>query len=131
MSINQNSVVLQGRLAADPEVKTVASGNVVVTFRIATSRSWKDKKGNKHDEVTFCDCQAWNGTGKVVADYAKKGKELLVRGRVAVDTWKDKTSGGNRRREFTLVNNVQLGRDAMSLAEKEALATVRAMNSEE
>jgi len=45
MSININSVVIAGRVGADPEIKS-PNKKTLATFSVATNESYKDK----HDE---------------------------------------------------------------------------------
>ena len=43
MAGSVNKVILVGNLGADPEVRSMNSGDKVVNLRIATSESWRDK----------------------------------------------------------------------------------------
>jgi len=42
-----NKVLLLGRLGADPELRYTTDGTPVATFRMVTSESYKDKRGQK------------------------------------------------------------------------------------
>ena len=43
MAGSVNKVILVGNLGADPEVRTLPSGNKVVNLSVATSDNWRDK----------------------------------------------------------------------------------------
>jgi single-strand DNA-binding protein len=47
--MNLNKVLLAGRLTKQPEVRSTPNGQQVANFSVATSRSWKDKGGQKND----------------------------------------------------------------------------------
>jgi single-strand DNA-binding protein len=67
-----------GRLTADPELKTVKVGTdeiSVCEFSIAVNRGYGDNK-----KTEFIDCVAWRKLGEIVAQYAKKGRQVLVVG---------------------------------------------------
>lgn len=48
-----NKVILMGNLTRDPEVKALPSGVKVVSFSLATNRTWKDQSGKKQDQTEY------------------------------------------------------------------------------
>lgn len=97
-----------GRLTRDPEMRTVGE-TAVVSFALAINHTWKDKAGQKKEEVAFVDCEAWGRTGEVIAQYSVKGAELYVEGRLKMETWDDKNGGGKRSQMKVVVDKMQLG----------------------
>lgn len=76
-----NQVQLIGNLTKDPELKQTKSGNSVVTFTIATSRSVKS--GDVWDEETdFHNVIIWGKLAETVQQYVSKGQKLFVTGRL-------------------------------------------------
>lgn len=76
-----NQVQLIGNLTKDPELKQTKSGNSVVTFTIATSRSVKN--GETWDEETdFHNVIIWGKLAETVQQYVSKGQKLFVTGRL-------------------------------------------------
>jgi single-strand DNA-binding protein len=75
-----NHITLFGRLGADPETKQTG-GDDLHTFRLATSRTWKDKKGDKQEATQWHNCKVWGKLGNVLS-YVKKGDQLLVNGEI-------------------------------------------------
>lgn len=65
-----------GRLTKDPEPKDVG----VTEFSVAVNESYKNKEGDRKEVTTFVDCEAWNGIGKIIAQYFKKGRQIIVHG---------------------------------------------------
>ena len=64
-----NLVVLTGRLTADPELKTTASGISVTTFSIAVNRRYR---AGEETETDFINIVAWRQSAEFVAKYFKK-----------------------------------------------------------
>lgn len=87
-----NTVLCAGNLTRDPEMRALPSTSVV-SFTLAMNRKWTDKSGEKKEEVTFIDCEAWGKTAELVDQYCSKGKNVLVEGRLKQDTWDDKETG--------------------------------------
>lgn len=104
MSLNR--VILQGRLGADPELRTTPAGVEVATVNIAVDRDRKDADGNRQsDWVTIV---AWRGTAKFLCQYFQKGRMILVEGRLQMRNWTDKE--GNKRTSAEVVaDNVYFG----------------------
>ena len=74
-----NTVILVGRLAADPEVRTTQNGKAVATFRLAVNRP-RTKEGKQ--EADFFQIVAWNQLGELCGKYLAKGRECAVVGRL-------------------------------------------------
>lgn len=104
MSLNR--VLLQGRLGADPELRTTPTGTEVATVNIAVDRDRKDADGNRQsDWVTVV---AWKNTAKFLAQYFQKGRVVIVDGRLQMRNWTDKD--GNKRTSAEVVaDNLYFG----------------------
>lgn len=74
---------IQGRLGADAEVGTLKSGTEVTKFRVAVSRRWRSKDGEKKEETTWFPVTAYNGVASGIVDYLTKGKEVTVIARIS------------------------------------------------
>ena len=77
-----NTVMLVGRLAQEPEVRTTEKGKNVVRISVAVNRSFKNPDGLY--ETDFIDCILWDGLAKNLHEYCKKGDTVGVRGRLQV-----------------------------------------------
>ena len=91
-----NKVILMGNLTRDPETRTTPSGQSVTNFSIAVNRSWVGKDGQKQEETSFIECDAWGPRGETIAKYFTKGRQILVSGRLRQDSWDDKDTGKKR-----------------------------------
>lgn len=90
---NFNKVILAGNLTRDPELKYTPKGTAVAAIGMAINRTWKGEDGQSKEEVTFVDVDAFGRTAEVIAQYLKKGRPILIEGRLKYDTWEDKQSG--------------------------------------
>src|SRR5512139_33508 len=89
---NFNKVILAGNLTRDPEVRYTPKGMAIAKLGLAINRTWKTETGETKEEVTFVDVDAFGRQAEVIAQYVKKGRPLLVEGRLKLDTWEDKNT---------------------------------------
>lgn len=90
MSIN--SVVLMGRLTADPSIKQTQSGISVVSFTVAVDRNYKSGEEKQAD---FINCTAWRSTADFVSKWWHKGDPIALTGRIQTRKWQTE-DGQNR-----------------------------------
>ncbi len=102
-----NKVILVGNLGRDPEVRQ-AGGQTVAILRLATSRSWIDKRsGHRKEEREWHDVEVWGRHGELCGQYLAKGRQVYVAGRIKTDRWKDKQTGQDRHRVKIVAELVQ------------------------
>src|SRR5262247_4944353 len=89
---NFNKVILAGNLTRDPELRYTPKGTAIARIGMAINRNWKSETGETKEEVTFVDIDAWGRQAEVIAQYMKKGRPLLVEGRLKLDQWEDKNT---------------------------------------
>ena len=89
-----NHIIAMGRLTRDPELRRTGSNIAVASFTIACDRDRAPEGQEK--ETDFLDCVAWRGTAEFVEKYFKKGRMIVVSGRLQIRGWTDKE--GNKRR---------------------------------
>ena len=82
-----NKVMLIGNLGADPEVRYLQSGDSVTTLRLATTRNWKNKSGEKQSETEWHRVTLFGALAKVAGDYTKKGSKIYIEGRIKTDKY--------------------------------------------
>ena len=87
-----NKVILIGRLAADPEIRTTNSGTKVATYRLAVDRR---KKADGTQEADFLTCVAWDKAASFAQQYLTKGRKIAVEGRLQSRTY-DAQDGSKR-----------------------------------
>lgn len=104
---NLNKVMLMGNLTRDPELKYTPKGTALVNFGIAVNRNYSTDTGEKREEVTFIDLEAWARTAEIIAEYFKKGRPIFIEGRLKLDTWDDKQSGQKRSKMRVIVESFE------------------------
>ena len=87
---NFNKVILMGNLTRDPELRYTPKGTAVARIGLACNRKWKSETGEMKEEVTFVDVDAFGKTAETIGQYLKKGRPILIEGRLRYDSWEDK-----------------------------------------
>ena len=90
-----NKVILIGNLASDVNLNTLESGTKVANFRLAVNERFKDRDGKEKDRAVFVSIETWAGLAQTCDRYLKKGRAVLVEGRLRMDEWK--TTEGEKR----------------------------------
>ncbi|MBI5800284.1 MAG: single-stranded DNA-binding protein [Verrucomicrobia bacterium] len=93
-----NKVILAGNLTRDPELRYTPKGTAIAKFGIAINRKWTGEDGQKREEVTFVDVDAFEKKAELIGQYFRKGSPILVEGRLKLDQWDDKQTGQKRSR---------------------------------
>jgi single-strand DNA-binding protein len=100
--------MLMGNLTRDPEVKYTPKGTAIAEFGLAVNRNYTTESGEKREEVTFLDVEAFGRVAEIIGEYCKKGRPLFVEGRLKLDQWDDKTTGQKRSKLRVVADNIQL-----------------------
>ena len=88
---NYNKVFLMGNLTRDVELRSVREGQQSVgRIGLAINRNYTLPSGEKKEEVTYVDCEAWGRTAETMAKYLSKGRPVFIEGRLKLDQWTDK-----------------------------------------
>ena len=94
-----NKVILAGNLTRDPELRYTPGGMAIAKFGLAINRKWKDSQsGEMKEEVTFVDIDAFGKTAETIGNFLKKGRPILIEGRLKLDQWDDKQTQQKRSR---------------------------------
>ncbi len=104
---NYNKVILAGNLTRDPELRYTPAGVAIAKISLAINRSWRTETGELREEVTFVDVEAFRKQAEAIGQYLKKGRPILVEGRLKLDQWEDKQSGQKRSRLAVVLENFQ------------------------
>lgn len=90
MNSLRNRVLLIGRLGAQPETKTLANGNAMARFNLATTETFKNEKGEKVSETQWHNLVAWGKTAEIAGKFLEKGKEVAIEGKLVSRQYTDK-----------------------------------------
>lgn len=109
--LSLNTVVLMGRLTADPELRRTPNGVSVTTFTIAVERTYTPH--GQERQTDFIEIVAWRNTAEFVCKHFSKGKLIALSGSIQTRPYEDKE--GRKRKAFEiLADNVSFGGDRAS-----------------
>ena len=107
-----NKAMIYGNLTRDPEKRALPSGQSVVSFTVATNRTYTDKDGKKQDQTEYHDVVAFAKLADVMAQWLKKGRPVYLEGRLQTRSWEQ--DGVKRYRTEIVADNFQFGADGSS-----------------
>ncbi|HXT41444.1 MAG TPA: single-stranded DNA-binding protein [Candidatus Angelobacter sp.] len=102
-----NKVILVGNLTRDPELRYTPKGTAIAKIGLAVNRVWTNDAGEKKEEVTFVDVDVFGRTAENVGQYMRKGRPILIEGRLRLDQWDDKQTGQKRSKLGVVAETVQ------------------------
>src|SRR6476660_574690 len=104
---NFNKVILIGNLTRDPELRYTPKGTAIAKIGLAINRTWKTETGETKEEVTFVDIDAFGRQAETLGQYMKKGRPIMIEGRLKLDTWDDKQTKQKRSRLGVVLESFQ------------------------
>lgn len=106
-----NKVILMGNLTRDPELRVTPNGNSICKLGLATSRVYSTRDGERREETTFVDIDAFGKQAEVISKYMRKGRPIMIEGRLKLDQWE--SDGQKRSKLGVILENFQFlgGRD--------------------
>lgn len=104
-----NRAVLMGNVVRDPDIRFTPNKQKVARMTIAIGREWKNKGTNARESHTdFVNVVAWSFLADLCERYLKKGRPVLVEGRISVRNYDDQKSGQKRQITEIVADNVVL-----------------------
>ena len=84
--MSYQSTVIVGNLGRDPEMRYMPDGTAVTNLNVATNRKWNDTAtGQAQEETTWFRVSVWGKQAEACNEYLKKGRQVLVEGRLKPD----------------------------------------------
>jgi single-strand DNA-binding protein len=101
-----NKVILVGNLGADPESRSMPSGDEVVNLRVATSETWTDRSsGERKEKTEWHRVAIFNqNLAKVAKNYLRKGSKVYLEGQIQTRKWTDQSGQERYSTEVVLQN---------------------------
>lgn len=93
MAGSVNKVILVGNLGADPEIRSLNSGDRVANLRVATSETWRDRtSGERKEKTEWHRVVIFNDNlVKVAENYLRKGSKVYIEGSLQTRKWTDQS----------------------------------------
>lgn len=107
--------MLIGNLTRDPQIRQTPNGSAVVSFSIATNRSFTSGE-EKKEQVEFHNIVGWAKLAEICERILKKGSRVYLEGRLQTRDWKSQDGQERRTTEIVIDNMILLanGKDAQS-----------------
>ena len=99
-----NTATIIGRAGQDSEIRYFESGKVKTTFSLAVGR-WDSK--TKEEITDWYNIEVWDKQAEFAGEYVKKGRQVVVDGRISISKWTDQT-GEEKERFLIIANNIRL-----------------------
>ena len=90
MQTLRNKVQLIGHLGSDPEVIDLDNEKKLVRFSLATQENYINGQGERVEQVEWHRVIAWNRHAELSEKYLKKGKEIVLEGKLQSRSFEDK-----------------------------------------
>jgi len=103
-----NHVFLIGNLGKDPEIQYIEGNIPVAKFPLATTETFKDKKGNTVPQTEWHNIVLWRGLAELAAKYLHKGSLVHIEGSLRTRSWEDKDKNRRFMTEIIASNLVML-----------------------
>ena len=109
MSRGFNKIILMGNLARDPDIRHTPSKQKVARITVAVGRQWKNKvTGELQNQTDFIPVVAWAFLADICDRYLRKGKPVLVEGRLQVREYEDPKTGGRKWATEVIAENLTM-----------------------
>ena len=106
--MSYQQLIIVGNVGRDPELRYVGSGVAVTDISVAVMKKWTDAQGNKQETTTWYKVVCWRKTAEIVAQYVRKGKQVLVSAsQIEVESYQAR-DGQNRVQIKVTADSVQL-----------------------
>ena len=98
--LTMNRATVLGHAGRDPEMRTLQSGGEVALFSLATRERFTRRDGTAGEATEWHAIVAFGNAAQTVRKMVRKGAAVLVEGRIATRTWKDRTGREHRTSEI-------------------------------
>jgi len=103
-----NKAIIVGRLTRDPEARTTPGGINVTQISVATNFVYKNQDGQKVEQVEYHNVVVWRKLAEIAAQYLKKGRRVLIEGRLQTRSWESNDGTKRQRTEIVGDNLIML-----------------------
>jgi len=100
-----NRVILMGNLTRDPEVRQAQNGTYITKVGLAVNERMPDGQGGWKEEASFIDIVIFGKRAEAFGRYLRKGRSVLIEGKLRQSRWQDKETQQNRSKLEVIVDN--------------------------
>ena len=88
--LNMNRATLLGHAGRDPELRDLGNGGRAAVFTLATTEKWTDREGRPAEATEWHRIVVYGPAVGAVETMLRKGDRVLVEGRIATRSFRDK-----------------------------------------
>lgn len=126
-----NKAMLIGNVGREPRLKHTPGGIPVVTFRLATTETWKERNGSVREHTDWHTVVAWRGLAQTTNKVIQKGDKVYVEGKIQTRIFDDKTGVRKTVVEILADNVLLIGRNRNRREDAEVEADLDVVNDGE
>lgn len=124
-----NKAIIVGRLTRDPEARTTPGGINVASVSVATNFVYKNQDGQKVEQVEYHNVVLWRKLAEIATQYLKKGRRVLIEGRLQTRQWE--AADGTKRQRTEIVGDNLIMLDSAGAGAKPANEETPAASAEQ
>jgi single-strand DNA-binding protein len=79
------TIIIAGNLGRDPEMRYTQGGQAVTNFSVAVNDNYTNSQGERVERTIWFRVSTWGKQAEICAQYLKKGRKVLVEGRLVAD----------------------------------------------
>ena len=83
--MSYHTIIFVGNLSNDPEMRYTPDGTAVCDFSVAANDSYTNREGERVDKTVWFRVTTWRKLAETCNAYLKKGRKVLVEGRLNPD----------------------------------------------
>lgn len=103
---NMNSLVIEGNVARDADIREPKQGFKVAEFPIGTNRVYRRSNGEVVEETSFFTVRAYKDLVNMCETLGKKGNFVRIVGSIKQDKWNDK-NGNYHSRVYIIAKHIE------------------------
>jgi single-strand DNA-binding protein len=82
-----NKVFLIGSLGKDAELRHTNNGKPVLSFSLATNKTWINPNGEKAEKTEWHNCTMWGKQTEVISKWLYTGRKIYLEGELQTRSW--------------------------------------------
>jgi single-strand DNA-binding protein len=118
--VSLNKVMVIGNVGNDPEMRFIANGNPVTSFRVAANRFYTTPEGERKQETDWFNVVTWNKLAEQCNQFLTKGRLVYLEGRLHNRSWEGQDGQKRTRTEIIASRVTFLDRQAQAGTDRES-----------
>ncbi|MDA3822759.1 MAG: single-stranded DNA-binding protein [Bacteroidales bacterium] len=108
MKYGVNKATLVGNVGDEPKFNEKDGEIFLASFPLATSETYKDKKGDEVTNTQWHRVKVWNKKASLIKQLVNKGDSIYIEGKIVNNNWDDKDGNKHYSTEIECENFIYL-----------------------